>query len=363
MNLRLEPLQAFAEKLLYALGSSSGLAAQIAESLIRADARGRNTHGISILPLYAEMIEANAIDPVATPTIKHITESMISVDGHSSFGQLTGKKSVAAGIKAISNSGVVVIGIRNGSHLGRLGEWAEQATAKGLIFMAFANTSGGAKNVAAFGGHKRKLSTNPIAFGIPTFNALPFNIIADFATSQVSGSVIREHYRAGISLNDEWTTSSSGDPLPDALAFMDGAGALLPLGGRVTGHKGFGLAVIAELMGGLVGGMVVGQHEPEWFSNAAMFILVDPCKFLCVTDIEKRISAITEHLHDEDGVRLPGEGAYHRAIKAQEDGIEIQDYVLLGLTKLASDLAVEIPEQFADFSTVSTELNRNVKSW
>jgi uncharacterized oxidoreductase len=361
MILRLDFLQDFAAKLLSALGSPSELAAQIAESLVMSDACGRNSHGIAILPLYAEMIAANVIDPSSMPKIRMITESIINVDGCASFGQLTGQKSMQAGITAVRSNGAVVIGIRNGTHLGRLGEWAEQATSEGFVFMAFVNTSGGAKNVAAFGGHKRKLSTNPIAFGIPTFDALPFNIIADFATSQVSGSVIRERYRANIALHDEWTTTASGEPLKDAQAFMDGAGALLPLGGRVAGHKGFGLAVIAELLGGLVGGMVVGQHDPEWFSNSAMFILIDPCRFLSIAEIKDRIAAFAEHLHDDDQVRLPGEGAHYKTLKAQESGIEIPEYVLQSLAKLAVELAVEVPAQLSGLVPISTK--GNVKSW
>lgn len=361
MIFRLDFLQDFAGKLLSALGSPPELADQIAKSLIMSDACGRNSHGVAILPLYAEMIAAGAIVPSSTPEIKMVTESIISVDGCASFGQLTGQKSIQAGIKAVRGNGVVVIGIRNGTHLGRLGEWAEQATSEGLVFMAFVNTSGGAKNVAAFGGHKRKLSTNPVAFGIPVFGALPFNIIADFATSQVSGSVIREHYRANVAIHDEWTTTASGGPLKNAQAFMDGAGALLPLGGRVAGHKGFGLAVIAELLGGLVGGMVVGQHDPEWFSNCALFILIDPCRFLGTAEIKSRIAAFAEHMHDEDGVRLPGEGAHYKTVKAQESGVDIPDYVLQSLAKLAMELAVEIPAQLSGLAPISAK--GNVRSW
>lgn len=361
MILQMDFLQKFAANILYALGSPSELAAQIARSLIMSDARGRTSHGVAILPLYAEMIAANVIDPSATPKVRMMTESIIRVDGRASFGQLTGHKSILAGIKAVRSNGAVVIGIRNGTHLGRLGEWAEQATSEGFVFMAFVNTSGGAKNVAAFGGRERKLSTNPVAFGIPVFDALPFNIIADFATSQVSGSVIREHYRANIALHDEWTTTASGEPLKHAQAFMDGAGALLPLGGRVAGHKGFGLAVIAELLGGLVGGMVVGQHDPEWFSNSAMFILIDPCRFLSIEEIKNRVAAFAKHLRDEDGVRLPGEGAHYRALKARDSGMEIPDYVLQSLAKLAADLAVEIPGQLSGLAPIS--MQGNVKSW
>jgi len=354
-------LQNFVEKLVFAFGTPQEPSSRIADSLIMADACGRHTHGVAILPLYAQMIAAGVIDPLATPTAEHITDSLISVDGCRSFGQLTARLSVESGVSAVSTNGVVVIGIRNGTHLGRLGEWAEQATASGLVFMAFVNTSGGAKNVAAFGGCRRKLSTNPVAFGIPAFNALPFNIIADFATSQVSGSVIREHYRADTELHPEWTTTESGAPLRQAKAFMDGAGALLPLGGRVAGHKGFGLAVIAELLSGLVGGMVVGQNDPEWFSNNAMFILIDPCRFLGVAEIESRIAAVAKHLHENEQVRLPGEGSYRKSMEARKNGIGFQDYVIQDLVKLAADLAVEIPDILSKFSQDTTK--ENFRSW
>ena len=362
MRFRPDILRSFATDLLSALGTPPDSSSKVASSLIQADLRGTGSHGVSILPLYAEMVADQAIDPLAEPAIERSAACIINVNGRLAFGQLTGEAATATGIETADKHGVAVVGIRNGAHLGRLGEWAEQATAKGMVFMAFANAGGGARNVAPFGGHERKLSTNPVAFGIPTFGALPFNVIADFATSQVSGAVIREHYRAGLPLNDEWTTTATGEPVATAEAFMDDEGALLPLGGRTTGHKGYGLSVIAELLGGYVGGMVVGQQDPEWFSNAAMFVLVDPTRFLSVEQIQERATAVAEHLRDET-VRLPGEGAYQREIAAREQGLAIPDHVVASLGRLASDLNVEIPTEFTDGMSASSDGHKSLKSW
>ena len=362
MRFRPEILRPFATDLLCALGTPPDNSLKIATSLIQADLRGNGSHGISILPLYAEMVADQAIDPSAEPEIERLAGCIINVNGRLAFGQLTGETATATGIETASKHGVAVVGIRQGAHLGRFSEWAEQATAKGMVFMAFANTGGGARNVAPFGGHERKLSTNPVAFGVPTFGALPFNVIVDFATSQVSGAVIREHYRAGLPLNDEWTTTATDEAVATAEAFMDGAGALLPLGGRTTGHKGYGLSVIAELLGGYVGGMVVGQQHPEWFSNAAMFVLVDPTGFLSVEQIQERATAVAEHLRDET-VRLPGEGAYQREIAAREQGLELPDHVAASLGRLASDLNVETPTEFADGLKASPDSHESLKSW
>ena len=217
MHLRPEFLRPCASDLLCARGTPPDRSSRVAASLIHADLRGNGGHGISILPLYAEMVTAEAIDPLAEPAIEGSAGCIINVNGNSAFGQLTGEVATTTGIETASQHGVAVVGIRNGAHLGRLGEWAEQATSQGMVFIAFANAGGGARNVAPFGGHERKLSTNPVAFGVPTFGALPFNVIVDFATSQVSGAVIREHYRAGLPLDDEWTTTATGEAVATAL--------------------------------------------------------------------------------------------------------------------------------------------------
>ena len=324
--------------------------------------RGSTTHGLGLLPIYARMVNDGAIDPLATATITHKTDCIISVDGHDGFGQLSGELATTAAIKAAKKSGLAVVAIHNASHLGRLGEWAEQAADTGLVFTAFCNSGGGAKNVAAFGGHERKLSTNPVAFAIPTFSALPFNIVVDFATSQVAGSVIREHYHTGMPLHDEWTTTASGDPVDSALTFMNGGGALLPLGGRATGYKGYGLALVAELLGGIAGGMVVGQHHPDWFSNAAMFNLVDPLHFLTVAEIEERVSAMATHLCEEK-VRLPGQGSYERALLAKKQGISILPHETALLLNLANELGVKVADEIAASMPGAYNSEEELRSW
>ena len=138
----------FVQGLLRALGTPPVNATNIATSLMRSDMRGHSTHGVGLLPLYAEMVADNAIDPTAKPTIQHTSGNVIRVDGRLAYGQLTGAMATDAGVKMAKKDGAAVVAIREGAHLGRLGEWAEQASSSGLVFFAFADTSGGAKNVA-----------------------------------------------------------------------------------------------------------------------------------------------------------------------------------------------------------------------
>ncbi len=342
MPMEAELIQAFATDVLRALGAPSEPAALVADSLALADRLGCHTHGTGLLPLYAKMVAAGALNPLAQPGLDSDSGSCTRIDGHNGFGQLTGRLAVHTGIDKAQDGGVAVVGIRNGGHLGRLGEWAQMTASGGMLFLAFCNSGGGARNVAPFGGHERRLSTNPIAFGIPSFGALPYDIIADFATSQVSGSVIREQFLTGKPLDPEWTTTANGTPLTDARDFIQGDGALLPLGGRVTGHKGYALAVIAEILGGIAGGLMAGEHDPEWFSNAALFLFVDPLQFMPRDDLSRRIAGLATYLQ-EGGARLPGAGAQQKKEEASRNGIELPDHVCSALRRLAVELQLELP--------------------
>lgn len=357
-------LRAFACDILEGLGAPTETAQLVTDSLVRADVRGYGTHGIGILPLYAGMVDDGAIDPVATPTVERGDGATARVDGQTGFGQLAAREATAEAVAIAEEFGVAVVGFRDASHIGPVGEFAERAAEAGMVFLAFTNTAGGATNTAAFGGTKRTLSTNPVAFGVPTFDALAYDIVADFATSQVSGSVIRDHHRTGDPLDAEWTTTASGGPVASPAAFMDGEGALLTLGGRTTGHKGYALSVIAELLGGLIGrNPVVGENDPKWLANGGAFVCIDPTAFLSVSAIEERVGHLATHLHREDGVRLPGEGAHQRAQANRTNGIEIPEHDLVPLAEVAASVGVTPPQVVRDALEDAADVDDDLQTW
>lgn len=356
-------LRAFASDVVEALGAPTDAAERVAASLVAADVRGYGTHGVGILPLYAEMVADGAIEPAAEPMVERGEGSTIRVDGRAAFGQLTAREATAAGVDLAEASGAAVVGFRDASHVGPLGEWARLVAGEEIIFLGFTNTGGGAKNTAPFGGHERKLSTNPVAFGFPTFGELPFDVVADFATSQVSGSVVRTHHRTGEPLDDEWTTTATDDPVGDPAAFMDGDGALLPLGGRVTGHKGYALSLAAELLGGLIGDSpVVGEADPDWLANGGAFVVVDPTRFVDPDRLRQRVRAVADHLRTDE-VRLPGEGAHERRQRASEEGVELATGDLVPLMELAGDLGVSLPDWLRAAVSEADEVDNDVRSW
>lgn len=353
-------LDAFVTDLVTAMGAPSSIAEAVASSLVAADLRGHASHGTMRVPFYQRMIDAGALIPGATPRVDR--ESVGIVDGQSGFGQVAGRRTVEVLTEGVRDHGVAAVGVKNATHLGRIGEWAERTTQHDLLFAAFVNTQGGSATVAPPGTAARKLSTNPIAFGIPTFDALPFPIILDMATSQVANGKIRERLANDEPVPEEWTVTASGDPVTDPAAFLDGTGAALPLGGRTAGYKGFGLAVIAELFAGILSdGVVAGQQTSEWPSNAAAFVALDPFCFTTRDALEARVEALTTHLRGavrstavplgpggmpERGC-LPGEPEYRVAMDRLADGIPVPDRVVERFTALADRYDRPLPPAFA----------------
>ena len=356
-------LEALALGILEALSAPADVAEIVSASLIDADMREYGTHGVGLLPLYADMIADGALDPVAEPRITTEHRGTLMVDGERGFGHLTGTVIAEVGTATAERNATVVAGFKNASHIGRTGELAQRIAADGKIMLAYTNSGGGAKNTAPVGSHERKLVPNTIAAGIPTFGQLPFDIVVDFATSQVAGSTVRRYNRRGEPLHEEWTTTESGEPVTNPAEFMAGTGALLPLGGRVTGHKGYGLALTAELLAGFVGGeAVIGEADPTWFANGGVVIIIDPTAFVPREQLTARINALSAHLR-VDGVRLPGEGAHKRRERALTDGVRVHSHDLMTVVNLAERQGVDVPETVRSAVEGLEDPDDDVRTW
>ena len=137
-----------------------------------------------------------------------------------------------------------MVGLRNCGHLGRLGDWAEMAAAAGQVSLHFLNTSG-AQRVAPFGGSDRRLSTNPLAIGVPLAGGDP--AILDITTSTVAEGKLMVALNKGEQVPEGWIVDKHGKPTTDPKDFYDG-GALLTIGA----HKGSGLSILTDLLAGAI---------------------------------------------------------------------------------------------------------------
>lgn len=209
----------------------------------------------------------------------------------------------------------------------------------------------GSNWVAPPGSTQRRFSTNPVVVGIPTFDALPFPLVLDMDTSQVARSKIRELPIADESLPNEWVVDSSGGTVDDGPTFEDGDGALLPLGGFATGHKGFGLAVMAELLAGIASdGSVSGMDDVLW-GNHAVFYVTDISRWATPESISNYVSTVVRYIreteysdsvplpwatHGERG-RVPGEAEHASRLEQREQGLRVPEEDAALLRELAID--------------------------
>lgn len=327
-------LEAFVEQLLRAFGTPQAPATDVAANLVRADLRGHGSHGTRLLPGYAELVEGDKIRPSASPTIED-NGTILQVDGNGAFGQYIGAETLVAALERADVNGRCVAGIRNGAHLGRIGEFAERAAEAGFLFATFVN---GPQEVPVVppGSNQIRLCTNPIAFSIPTFGALSYPIVLDMATSQVALGKIKRRQASGDSIPDDWAVSNEGEPITNPDRFDKVGGRLLPLGGRSTGHKGYGLAIIAELFAGIFGaGHVLGERANKWGNGAAMLVF-DPCRILPKDGIEDRVTTLANHLKAAgDDVKLPGEPEHRAQIRNRENGVPIPEKDAIALREIA----------------------------
>lgn len=358
-------LQSFVRELVLGLDGSDEVADEVAESLVEADLRGHGSHGsIRMGTSYRDMVESGDIDPRATLDVEPLSDTTAQVDGNFQYGQVVGRRAVDAGIALAEEREVAVVGIRDAAHLGRIGEWAERAADAGLCFAAFVNTGGTAPLVTPPGSSDRLYSTNPLAFGVPSFGALPHPVVLDIATSQVAHGKVTKRAVENRPLPEGWVVDEAGDIVTDSREYEEeGRGALMPLGGLTAGYKGFGLSMMAELFGGIIGDHpVTGQESDRRVNNGAMFVFVDPDGFSAPEANRERVEALSEMIRSADNpdavtmgptakggqAMLPGQPEHETRQKRLDEGIPFYEETLELLADVARGAGAEseIPDSF-----------------
>ena len=263
------------------LGSGADEARRVARSLVGANLTGHDSHGVIRLPRYVDWVRSGDIVPNQTVERLVDTPGLAVVDGRFGFGQTAAPLAVAAGIEKAKAAGLAAIALRNAGHIGRVGEWAELAAAEGLISIHFVNVAGSVL-VAPYGGVERRLSTAPFCVAIPRAGAEP--VVLDFATSLVAEGKVAVASRGGKPLPEGALVGPDGalssDPAllygpltPDGPRRAVGPGAIRAFGE----HKGSGLALICELLGGSLTG--TGATRPgRRFANGMFSLYVDPAR-------------------------------------------------------------------------------------
>jgi LDH2 family malate/lactate/ureidoglycolate dehydrogenase len=306
-------------RVLAAGGADGEAAALVAGSLVLANLRGVDSHGAMRVPDYLDAVRGGRIVPDARPSVAGGGGPLVRVDGNRCFGQLAAREATLAAVEGARRHGVGVAVVAGVLHIGRLGEFVEQAAASGCVSLLLANGGPPGGLVAPFGGRSRALGTNPLAFGVPAGRRPP--IVADFSTSVAAEGKVRLLREAGRLLPDGWLLDRDGNPSVDPADLYAG-GALLPAGG----HKGFALGLLVEILGGVLAGegcAVLGEDP----GNGCVLIALDPAAVLPAPEFARRVDEVIAAVEGQPpraglaSVVVPG--APEAAVEAQRrrDGI------------------------------------------
>jgi len=266
-------LRAAVRELVRGFGSDEREVEIVAENLVQANLTGHDSHGVGMLPRYAGAFLEGGLRPNAHAAIKLDSGTLLALDGRAGFGQVIGREAMQLGIERAHRLGSCIVALANSHHLCRIGSWAEMAVAEGLVSVHFTNVAA-RPIVAPWGGSDARFGTNPFTVGIPVPGRDP--IILDMATSVVAQGKARVAYNKGEALMPGQLLDDRGRPTTDPkFAVMEPLGALRTFGE----HKGYGLALVCELLGGaLAGGLAAPASDPKGMRvlNGMLTILFDP---------------------------------------------------------------------------------------
>ena len=254
-------------------GSREAEVEAVVQRLVEANLTGHDSHGIGMLPRYALSFLEGSLQPNAQMEVLMDAGALLRLDGRAGFGQVIGEQAMTLGIARARAHGSCILALGNAHHLGRIGAWAEVAAAAGMVSMHFVNVISRVI-VAPHGGADARFGTNPFCAGVPLAGREP--VILDFATSVIAQGKTRVAHNKGESVAPGCLIDDHGLPTQDPrYSVVPPFGALLTFGG----HKGWGLALMCELLGGaLASGMT--QRETDGgrkrVLNGMFSILVDP---------------------------------------------------------------------------------------
>jgi uncharacterized oxidoreductase len=337
------PLARAIEAIVAAGGSDAREARLVAENLVTANLTGHDSHGIGMIPRYVESLKEGGLQPNRHPQVKFDGGALVALDGQAGYGQVIGLEATDIAIERAKAHGVCVMALANSHHLCRIGQWAEQAVAQGLVSISFVNVIS-RSIVAPFGGSDARFGTNPCTIGVPLAGQPPF--ILDMATSGVAQGKVRVAHNKGERLPPGLLLDDQGRPTLEARF-----GVIEPFGALTTFglHKGYGLAVVCELLGGALSGggtWHTTDRSKKRVLNGMLSILIDPAKLGTAAIFEREARAFIDWVKQSppapgaDRVRIAGDPERETRARREKDGIAVDANTWLEIHSAAAKLGL-----------------------
>jgi len=334
-------LRDYCARILEGLGVPSDQAAVVAESLIEADLRGVESHGVHLMVLYADRLRGGHLLPHTEVTVLRDEGASALLDGGQGLGQISGRAAVDLAEAKARAFGVGSVAVRNSSHLGALGWYTMRGAEAGCVTLAAQN---GPPFVPPFGSIDGVFSTNPMSYAVPA-GAEPM-LVLDMATTAVAGNrVLLAQKRGDATIPEGWANDAQGRPTTDP------AQASVKHLQWFGGYKGYGIALLIEVLAGVLTGASFGlvDREPgalrgfDRVTRGYLFVALDPSHYGPMDAFRADVDRLVADIHaatPAEGVErvlVPGELEHHRRIDRLEHGIPLAPALVEELSRLGAD--------------------------
>ena len=340
MRIDQKPLIQVASAILQKAGAAIDRAQAVAEHLVIANLKGHDSHGVGMVPNYVKSMLSELIHPQNDALLTRDNGAVLTFDGNLGFGRVVGMQAMDQGIERAKSHGISCVALGNAAHLGRIGAFAEYCAEAGLISTHYVNVVGHDPMVVAYGGRDRRFITNPFCCAVPRADGN--HVVLDMATTTVAAGKVRVAYMKGEPVPEHSLVDRNGVETTDASVIFsrDGGGAMQPFGL----HKGYGLMVMCELLGGALGGnftMQPGNPRGGATLNNMLSVILDPSAIGDLAAYDAEVTAMIEYIYASeaaegiDKVLVPGDPERQSVAARSQAGIDIDDNSWKDITSAA----------------------------
>ena len=341
MKISHERLKKLIQAIFVGMGCEPAEAERISHHLVQANLAGHDSHGVIRTQPYFGWLREEKVFANRKIEILVDTGTMAVVDGQLGFGQSIGQQTINLAIEKCREHGVAITALRNSSHLGRIGHWAEMTIDAGFISIHFVSSTGLGMYVVPFGGKDRRLSLNPIAVGIPVDGG--DSLVLDIAAAMTAEGKLKVARNKSERVPDGWIVDAEGRPTNDPnLFYGPPLGAVLPFGG----HKGYGLALVAELLVGALTGGGCSRAGVTLLEQGMLSVLIDPLRLQSPETLFGELRRYIEFLKSARPVSpngeilIPGDVERRHRAERTRDGIDVDERTWSQIVATAHEVQV-----------------------
>ncbi len=335
-------LERLAVDVFTAAGIPGDEARVIGSHIVTANLLGHDSHGVWYISRYGGQALEGYV-PWSEREVLRDTPLFRLSDGRGAHGIVALTRAALEAVDKARASGIGMAGVRNVTHMGRLGAYPALIAERGMIGMVWTNTGGLA--VAPFGSADRRLRLAPVAYAAPRRNAPPFML--DMTFSVVAGGKIEQKIVRGESVPEGWLVDSDGQYVTDGERYHEQEASILPLGGLQFGHKGHGLGMMMEMIVGPL--TLAGCTDGHGGGGGALVTAIDVAAF---TDVDAYLDEVesfaayvssAEPLPGVERVYAPGELEEQTRKRRLQHGIDVPEPTWAEITEIADRLNVPMP--------------------